>query len=786
MLKLARWTTTHRRYVVLGWVVLLVAVNVLARSAGTTYSNNFTLPNSDAQRASDLLKHSFPAQAGDRDSIVFAVRSGTVRDRPVRQRVGAMLGTVARLPHVASVISPYAGPSSATSISANGRIAFATVVFAQRADQVPRYAAERVVRVARAASEPGLQVELGGQAIEMTQRPGFGLSTAVGLMAAIVVLLLTFGSLIAMGLPIVTALFGLGTGLGAIALFTHLVDTPNFSSELAAMIGLGVGIDYALFILTRFREAYRAPGPGFANTREAVVQSMDTAGRAVLFAGCTVVIALLGMMLLGISFLYGVALSASIAVLLVMAASLTLLPALLTFAGARLARPSRRARRRAAAAREPGGGAWLRWSAIVQRRPWTIAIVATLTMLLIAAPAIALRLGSSDASNDPASQTTHRAYELLAQGFGRGFNGPLLVVAKLPHPLPGVAAPAKSGEARQRPAPRPGGAGTSAAVLERLHTWLASYPGVASVGPVRINPAGNVAAISVFPRSSPQAFATTRLVQRLRAGVAGPLPADAGVTVYVGGVTAGGVDFATTLGHKLPLFIGVVVLLSALLLMLVFRSLVIPIQAAAMNLLSIGAALGVIVVVFQWGWLHSLTGIEPGPVESFIPVMLFAIVFGLSMDYEVFLVSRIHERWTRTREHSHSVAEGLALTGRVVSAAAAIMVCVFLSFMLGEDRVIREFGLSLASAVFLDALVIRCLLLPAVLHIVGPRAWLLPAWLARGIPRLNIEGTALRGRPPAIGGHLSAAVPSREPAAAGSGASPARSRSEVATEGAEG
>jgi putative drug exporter of the RND superfamily len=786
MLKLARWTTTHRKYVVLGWVLLLVAVNVLARSSGTTYSNNFTLPNSDAQRASDLLKHSFPAQAGDRDSIVFAVRSGTVRDRPVRERVGAMLDAVARLPHVSSVISPYAGASAGSSTSADGRIAFATVVFAERADQVPRSAAERVVRAARAASAPGLQVELGGQAIEMTQRPGFGLSTAVGLMAAIVVLLLTFGSLIAMGLPIVTALFGLGTGLGAIALFTHLVPTPNFSSELAAMIGLGVGIDYALFILTRFREAYATPGPGFANTREAVVRSMDTAGRAVLFAGCTVVIALLGMMLLGISFLYGVALSASIAVLLVMAASLTLLPALLTFAGTRLARPSRRARRRAADAPESGGGAWLRWSAVVQRRPWAIATIATLTMLLIAAPAMALRLGSSDASNDPASETTHRAYELLARGFGRGFNGPLLVVAKLPHRSSGAGAPARSGEAGPGTVRSAASAGATAAALERLRAWLAAAPGVASVAPVRINPAGNVAAISVFPRSSPQAFATTRLVQRLRAGIAGPLMADASVTVYVGGVTAGGVDFATTLGHKLPLFIGVVVLLSALLLMLVFRSLVIPIQAAVMNLLSIGAALGVIVVVFQWGWLHALTGIEPGPVESFIPVMLFAIVFGLSMDYEVFLVSRIHERWTHTRESSRSVAEGLALTGRVVSAAAAIMVCVFLSFILGEDRVIKEFGLSLASAVFLDALVIRCLLLPAVLHIVGRRTWMLPAWLAGGIPQLNIEGAALPGRPPAIDAELSAAAPPRQAAAGAPGASSARSRSEIATEGAEG
>ena len=785
MLSLARWCTTHRKYVLLGWVVLLVAVNVLARSAGTTYSNNFTLPNSDAQRASDLLKRSFPAQAGDRDSIVIAVRSGTVRDRPVRERVSAMLAGVTGLPHVASVISPYTGPSAGSSISANGRIEFATVVFAQRADQVPKAAVERVIHVARAAATPNIQVELGGQAIEATQRAGFGLSTAVGLLAAIVVLLLTFGSLVAMGLPIVTALFGLGTGLGAIALFTHVVDTPNFSSELAAMIGLGVGIDYALFILTRFREAHATPGRTFANTRESVVQAMDTAGRAVLFAGFVVVIALLGMMLLGINFLYGVALSASIAVLLVMAASLTLLPALLDFAGARLAKRSRRARRRAAREAERGGGPWLRWSAVVQRRPWTIAIAATLTMLLIAAPAIALRLGSSDASNDPASQTTHRAYELMAQGFGKGFNGPLLVVAKLPSPGAGAGATATRGPAGTPAARLPASTAAAGAALQRLRTWIMASPGVASVGPVRINPAGDVAAISVFPRSSPQAFATTRLVQGLRAGVAEPL-ANSGVTVYVGGVTAGGVDFATTLGHKLPLFIGVVVLLSALLLMLVFRSLVIPLQAAAMNLLSIGAALGVIVMVFQWGWLHALTGIEPGPIESFIPVMLFAIVFGLSMDYEVFLVSRMHERWTRTRESSRAVAEGLALTGRVVTAAAAIMVCVFLSFVLGEDRVIKEFGLSLATAVFLDALVIRCLLLPAVLHIVGRRTWLLPAWLARGMPQLNIEGTVLTGSPLTADGQVRMAPQPRERAPGAPGASPARSGSEVVAEGAEG
>ena len=378
---------------------------------------------------------------------MFKVSSGTILDPAVRSRMSAMFARVEKLPHVSAVISPYGGAAAGRSISGDRRIAFATVVFDEKANLLDKPTVERVVNVARAAavSNPthSLQVELGGQAIEITEQAGFGISTAVGLLAAIIVLLLTFGSLIAMGLPIVTALFGLGTGLGVIALFTHVVDTPDFSSELAAMIGLGVGIDYALFILTRFREAYATPGPTFANARESVVQSIDTAGRAVLFAGCTVVIALLGMMLLGVDFLYGVAISASIGVLLVMLASLTLLPALLTLAGARVAIGGRRARARAAArqaageaAAAPDGGAWLRWSEFVQRRPRSIALVSALVMLAIAAPATALRLGSSDASNDGADKTTHKAYELLAQGFGEGFNGPLLVVAKTPNARP--------------------------------------------------------------------------------------------------------------------------------------------------------------------------------------------------------------------------------------------------------------------------------------------------------------------------------------------------------------
>jgi putative drug exporter of the RND superfamily len=765
MVSYARWTITHRKYVLLGWIAVLVLINAFAASAGTEYSNNFTLPHSGAQRAADLLQRSFPAQAGDRDTIVFRSASRPVSAPAVRDRMQKMLGEVSKLPHVTSVISPY-DAGGAKAISADGSIAFATVVFDEKANLLPKSAGEHVVKVARAAASSGphgIQVELGGQAIENTEQAGFGLSTAVGLFAAVVVLLLTFGSLVAMGLPIVTALFGLGTGLGVIALFTHVVDTPDFSTELAAMIGLGVGIDYALFILTRFREAYWTPGPTYHGVRESVVQALDTAGRAVVFAGCTVVIALLGMMLLGISFLYGVAIAASIGVLLMMFGSLTLLPALLTVAGRRVAR--RRGRRAAAPGapvEEPSGQlhgagrAWLRWSAFVGRRPKLIAIASAAIMLLVASPAIALRLGSSDAANDPASQTTHRAYELLAQGFGPGFSGPLQVVARL--------AQHRTGAEAQRSARATG---------EELRAAVAGARDVAEVAPARINPAGTLAVVTAYPRSSPQAYATSQLVSRLRGKMLPAWSARTGATVYVGGVTAGAVDFATTLGHKLPLFIGVVVLLSALLLLVVFRSIVIPLQAAVMNLLSITASLGVIVAVFQWGWLRSIFGIQQGPIESFIPVMLFAIVFGLSMDYEVFLVSRIHERWVHTRENSRAAAEGLALTGRVVTAAAAIMVCVFLSFLLGGERVIGEFGLSLSSAVFLDAVVVRCLLLPATLHLLGEASWRMPAFLERRLPRLNVEGKlAHTVTEPHAGGSVRGARPQRA--------------AEVAAEGAEG
>jgi putative drug exporter of the RND superfamily len=708
MLKLTRWTIAHRRIVVLSWLILAVGVLALSQAVGKRNANNFSLPNTDSQRAVNLLQSRFPAQAGDADQIVFRTRTGKVEDASTRAVITPLLERIARLPHVAGVVSPY--QAGANAIARGGTIGFATVEFDQRANELPKAAIDRVITTAESARSPALQVELGGQAIKQAQQTSLGFATGVGLFAAVVVLLLSFGSLLAMGLPIVTALFGLGAGLGVIGLGSHVVDMVDFSSELALMIGLGVGIDYALFIVTRYRDAYRENG---GDVEAALELAMNTAGRAILFAGATVVIALLGMFALGVSFLYGVAIAASLAVLLVLAASLTLLPALLRFTGHRVGR-TRRRRLRPREARE---GFWVRWVGLIQRRPVWAAVASTAVLLLLAAPALGLRLGASDSGNDPTTQTTRHAYDLLAAGFGPGFNGPLQVAVQLPR-------------------------GGDRTALVRLTNALHNTPGVASVAKPQLNTAGDTAAIAVYPTTSPQSAQTTSLVEHLRDDVLPPLAKATGASVYVGGATAIEVDFARVLSGKLPLFIGMVVLLSALLLLIVFRSLLIPLQAALMNLLSIAAALGVVQAIFQRGWLGGLLGIQPGPIEAFIPVMVFAIVFGLSMDYEVFLVSRIHEEWQHRGDASAAVREGLARTGRVITAAAAVMVAVFASFAMGDDRVLKLFGIAMATAVFLDAVVIRSILMPAVLELFGRRTWAFPDWFDRRLPRLAIEPAA--------------------------------------------
>jgi RND superfamily putative drug exporter len=709
--RVAQWVLTRRRTVVIGWLVLLLGALGVSGAVGTRYANDFSLPGTESQRAADLLARDFPAQAGDSDQIVLAARQGTVTDAAVRARVEPVLAAVARLPHVTGVVSPYTA-KGAQAISPGGKVEFATVTFDEKANVLPASATERVIRVAKSAGSAQLQVALGGQAIEQVQKPSLGAATLVGLLAAMIVLFVTFGSLIGMGLPIVTALLGLGTGIGLAGLASQLMDMPSFAIELAAMIGLGVGIDYALFIVTRFRENYLESG----DVEGAITGAMDTAGRAVLFAGMTVIIALLGQFALGVDFLYGLAVASSLAVLMTMLAALTMLPALLSRFGERIGRRrvGRRVGRRTAAASDAPSGFWVRWSGFIARHPWQGAIAGLAIMLTLASPALALRLGNSDAGNNPPGQTTRQAFDLLAKGFGPGFNGPLLLVASLPH-------------------------ANDAAVLASIARALRATSDVASVSPPRVSPRGVTAVFNVYPRSAPQALATTELVTSLRENTLPALAASTSTTLLVGGTNATTIDFTQVLSNKLPLFIGVVVLLSALLLLVVFRSLVIPLQAAFMNLLSIGASLGVVVAIFQWGWLGAIFNVKGAPIQAFIPVLLFAIVFGLSMDYEVFLVSRIHEEWTRRRDPQQAVRQGLASTGRVITAAATIMICVFLSFVFGGERILELFGLSLASAVFLDAFVVRCLLLPSVLQLLGRRTWSLPGWLEHRLPHIAID-----------------------------------------------
>jgi putative drug exporter of the RND superfamily len=707
----ARWATQHRRTVVLGWIAVLVISIGISSAVGTSYTTNFSLGGTESQRATDLLKRDFPAQAGDDDSIVLHTRQGKVTDAAVRERVEPVLARVAKLPHVTGVTSPYER-SGAAAISRDGTIAFATVTFDQRANALEKADIKRVISTAEAAHSPQLQVELGGQAIMQAQEASLGFATVIGLIAAIIVLVLTFGSFIAMGLPIITALLGLGTGVALTGVLSHVIDMPDVSSELATMIGLGVGIDYSLFVVTRFREEYRRG----ASATEATITAMDTAGRAVLFAGTTVIIALAGMFVLGVGFLYGLALGSVIAVLLTMLTSLTVLPALMSRFGDRLGR------RRRGAATAQSGGFWRRWAGLIERRPWPAAIAGVAIMLALATPALSMNLGNSDQGNDPTSRTTRRAYDLLTTGFGQGFNGPLLVVAQLP---------SKGDDA----------------ALQRIGDTLRATPNVASVTAPRTSPEGLTATFGVYPRTSPQSTQTSDLVKRLRDERLPAVEQSTNTSVLVGGATAQAIDFSNVLAGKLPLFIGIVVGLSALLLLVVFRSAVIPIQGALMNLLSIGAALGVTVAIFQQGFMASLFGIQEGPIEPWLPVMLFAIVFGLSMDYEVFLVSRIHEEWMKRRNAKRAVTEGLAVTGRVITAAATIMICVFLSFVTGDDRGIKLFGLSLATAVFLDAFVVRSLLLPAVLYILDRHAWALPAWLERRLPNLAIERPAAPEQP---------------------------------------
>ena len=708
MSAIARWCFRHRLAVIAAWVVLLTGLTVLGQAVKSNYDNSFSLPGTGSAMAQQLLARTVPAQAGDSDTIVWQVSTGTVRDRAVVARMTGVLHRIATMPEVAAVASPY-GPHGAGQISRDSRIAYATVNFTRQADSLASADIKRVINAAEAARAPWLNVQLSGDAIGNAEQPPLGFSSMVGLLAAAVVLFIAFGSLLAMLLPIVTAIAGVVSGLMAIAPLTHTMSVVTFAPILGALIGLGVGTDYALFIVTRHRRSLQS---GLA-PEDAAITAVDTSGRAVLFAGGTVCIAILGILVVGLSFLNGLAVACALTVVFTVLAAVTLLPALLGVFGWRVL--SRRQRRRLANQRETqdAGGMWARWAGTVERRPAVLAAAAAAVMVVLAIPVLSLRLGSSDQGNDRSSATTRQAYDLLAKGFGPGFNGPLLLVAQTSSP-------------------------TDAAALRTLQDRL---PQVADVTSVRaLAAAHGTEVIQVTPGTSPEAQATSRLITTLRDHVIPAAEQGTTLRVYVGGITATFADFAAVVTGKLPWFILAIVGLSFLLLVVAFRSLLIPATAAVMNLLAAAASFGVLVAFFQWGWGSNVLGMgAAGPIEAFLPPVTLAILFGLSMDYQVFLVSRINEEWVYGRDSRRAVRVGQTQTARVITAAATIMICVFLAFSLTGQRDIAEFGIGLAAAVALDAFILRTVLVPAAMHLFGDANWWLPGWKDRLLPHLAIE-----------------------------------------------
>ena len=745
---LARFSVRHRRIMVFGiWIPLLVIVGMLSGKMGSDFSTQFELPKSEANDVQKLLEASSPEKAGFSGEIVFSSANGVNSDDVVAA-LTPFFDNVESLPGV-TVTSPFSETAQGQ-INQAGTTGFASIDVSLRSQSEIMSLSTQIQDMGKAVHIDGLKMEYGGNVFAGFEMPA---SEIYGLLAAMIILVLAFGSVLAMGLPIGTALIGLGVGSSLAIILSHVVPMPDFTTSLVAMIGLGVGIDYALFIVTRYREGL-AEG---LTVEEAVVDAVDTSGRAVIFAGITVIISLLGLFVMGLAFARGLAIGAVVGVLIMMLASITLLPSLLAMVKHRIGvttwaalialiafivsallavitetpvfaligvvavlvitalsfaiKPMRgHIPHRTPKAKELTF--WYRWSRFIQRRPWTAALSATAILLVLAAPLTSIRLGFGDNGNAPESTTVRRAYDMLADGFGPGFNGPLFITVQ--------------GDAAKTPE-----------ALQSFVDTLNATEGVAFAQGMPASQDGSLSLVMAYPTTSPQDAKTEALIRNLRSTV---IP-KTGVEAKVGGFTAAGVDFADSIGSRMPfLFLGVLSL-SFLLLMAVFRSLLVPLKAVIMNLLSIGAAYGVIVAIFQWGWGMNLIGVgKAGPIESWAPMMLFAIVFGLSMDYEVFLLSRVKEEYDRTGNNATAVADGLTATARVITAAALIMVCVFSAFVLGYDRQLKLFGLGLALAVFIDATLVRMVLVPATMELLGDRNWWIPAWINRVLPKIDVEG----------------------------------------------
>lgn len=728
--RLARFSIRHHRVVVILWLLAAIVTSVIAGSAGKMFADNLTLPGRDSQAATDLVSDHFPSQANGTNPVLFKAKRGKVTAGQAKQAIDQTAKRLGNEDGVTRVVSPFS-QAGRSQVSGNGQIAYLSVTLKDPNGELSDADAERLVDAATRDRSSSLEVAVGGYLGQQVSKPATESSEAVGLAVAAIVLLLTFGTVVAMGLPLLSALIGLVISMGLIGLLSHATTISTTAPTLATMIGLGVGIDYALFIVTRHKAGLAAG----LDPDESAARATATAGGAVLFAGMTVVVALLALGLAGIPLVWTLGYSAAIAVVLAILAALTFLPAVLGWIGGGI----NRLRIPLGREPDPDGRAhgWARWAEGVADRPWPAVVVAVVILVILAWPLADLRLGQKDLGDMPADTQTRRAYDLTTEGFGVGENGPLLVAMKL------------NGDQ--------GAASSLASALAKDH-------GIKSVSPPQVSRDGKAAIMNAVPTTSPSSFATEDTVNRLRDTTIPKALKGSKAEAHVGGVTAGYVDLAESISDSLPWLILIVVALSLFLLLLAFRSIVIPLQAAAMNLISIAAAYGVVTAVFQKGWGASLIGLEGAtPVVSFLPLVMFAILFGLSMDYEVFLMSQIREVHSRSGRNRHAVVEGLARSARVITAAAAIMVAVFASFILNGDPVVKQFGVGLAFAVAIDATVVRCFLVPALLVIFRRWNWWLPGWLDRVLPRVDIEGARFyerfEPRPESLPGARAGGVP---------------------------
>ena len=709
---IGRFCSRHHYPTIAIWLVAAVALVIVGKASGDKTNDNLTLPGTGSTIATELLEDNLPEQAYGSNPLAFEARSGKLTDPDKAAAIEESIKRLKAMGDVNSAISPLSREGAAAGLlSEDERIAYTPVVLGVGPGELTEDEAEAVLDAAAPARRAGLETSVGAYVGQQLSKPDTGVSDAIGIAAAIVILLFAFGTATAMVMPIGTAIVGLAISLSLIELLENVVEVPSVAATLATMIGLGVGIDYALFIVTRHKLQL---GEGM-ELRESIARATATAGGAVVFAGFTVVIALSSLAFAGIPLVSTLGFTAAIAVVVAVLAAATLLPAMLGALGPHIDSLRVPGTKSGPDDLEPHG--WRRWAGGVASRPWRSALAALAVLIVLAIPVLQLELGQNDLSALPKSTTARQSYDSLTKGFGPGVNGPLLIASKYDSP-----ADAKAG-------------------LPGLRQKIAEAPDVAAASEPTLDKGGTVAVFTVISKSAPWADETVDLVEGLRDETIPAAVRGTGGSAYVGGQTAGYIDLATQIADKLPLMIGIVVGLSFIVLLLAFRSLLVPIKAAAMNLISVAAAYGVVTAVFQLGWGSSLIGLDHSiPIVSFVPLLMFAILFGLSMDYEVFLLTQMREHFRDTGDEREAVIEGLANTGRVITSAAAIMVCVFTSFVLNGNPIVKEFGVGLAVAIAIDSTLVRCLLVPAVMVLLGKHAWWLPRWMDRLLPHISIEG----------------------------------------------